>query len=65
MGTSHMTPHHQKATARLQGLRAQVRDYVALQAQRRTLFPRALLVGLLAGGIAVAFRWALEGGISP
>jgi CIC family chloride channel protein len=40
----------------------QVRDYFALQAQRRKLFPRALLVGVLAGGIAVAFRWALEGG---
>jgi CIC family chloride channel protein len=62
MGASQMSQHHRNATARLQGLRAQVRDYFALQAQRRKLFPRALLVGLLAGGIAVAFRWALEGG---
>ena len=57
-----MTQQHRKPTARLQGLRVQVRDYFALQAQRRKLFPRALLVGVLAGGIAVAFRWALEGG---
>ena len=57
-----MRQHHRNTTARLQGLRAQVRDYFALQGQRRKLFPRALLVGLLAGSIAVAFRWALEGG---
>jgi CIC family chloride channel protein len=41
---------------------AQVRDYLAVQGQRRKLFPRAMLVGVLAGGFAVAFRWALEGG---
>jgi CIC family chloride channel protein len=57
-----MSQHHRHATARLLDLHAQVRDYFALQGQRRKLFPRALLVGLLAGGIAVAFRWALEGG---
>src|SRR5215471_7235436 len=57
-----MKPHNRNATARLRGLRAQVRDYFALQGQRRKLFPRALLVGVLAGGAAVAFRWALEGG---
>src|SRR5262249_60245138 len=62
MEASKMTQQHRKPTARLQGLRAQVRDYFALQAQRRKLFPRAFLVGGLAGGIAVAFRWALEGG---
>src|SRR5215468_1867916 len=57
-----MKQHDWNATARLLGLRAQVRDYFTLQGQRRKLFPRAVLVGLLAGGIAVAFRWALEGG---
>ena len=45
-------------------LSAQVRDYLVVQGQRRRFFPRALLVGLLAGGMAVAFRWALEGGDS-
>lgn len=44
-----MAQHHYKPTARLQRLRAQVRDYFALQGQRRKLFPPALLVGLLAG----------------
>jgi CIC family chloride channel protein len=57
-----MKQHDWNATARLRGLRAQVRDYFTLQSQRRKLFPHAVLVGLLAGGIAVAFRWALEGG---
>jgi hypothetical protein len=61
---SKMIQHRRKPTARLQGLRAQVRDYFAPQAQRRKLFPRALLVGMLAGGIAVAFRWTLEGATS-
>jgi hypothetical protein len=62
LGASQMRQHHRKATTRLQGLRAQVRDYCTLQGQRRKLFPRAFLVGLLAGAIAVAFRWALVGG---
>jgi chloride channel protein, CIC family len=41
---------------------AEVREYMSLQGQRRRLFPRAMLVGLLAGGAAVLFRWALEYG---
>ena len=49
-------------TALTRSLGAQVRDYLLVQGQRRRLFPRALLVGLLAGGTAVAFRWALEEG---
>jgi chloride channel protein, CIC family len=57
-----MTQRHRDLTARWQSVRAQVRDYVYLQGQRRKLFPRAFLVGVLAGGMAVAFRWALEGG---
>lgn len=57
-----MRPPRRYPTTRLQDLRLQVRDYVALQAQRRILFPRALCVGLLAGSVAVAFRWALEEG---
>lgn len=44
------------------GMNAQVRDYFAVQGQRRKLFPWAMLVGTLAGGLAVAFRWALEAG---
>ncbi len=49
-----------------QGLAAQelkeARDFLQMQAQRRKVFPRAVLVGLLAGLLAVAFRWALNGG---
>ena len=41
---------------------AEIREYMSLQGQRRRLFPRAMLVGLLAGGAAVLFRWALEYG---
>lgn len=41
---------------------AEIRTYMSLQGQRRRLFPRAMLVGLLAGGAAVLFRWALEYG---
>jgi CIC family chloride channel protein len=57
-----MAQRHRELTARWQRLRVQVRDHFYVQAQRRTLFPRACLVGMLAGGMAVAFRWALEGG---
>lgn len=35
--------------------------HVSPHRQRRRLFPRALLVGGLAGGVAVGFRWSLEG----
>jgi chloride channel protein, CIC family len=49
-----------------QGLAAQelkeARDFLQMQAQRRKVFPRAVLVGLLAGLLAVMFRWALNGG---
>jgi chloride channel protein, CIC family len=38
------------------------REFLQTQEQRRKVFARALLVGLLAGALAVAFRWALTGG---
>src|SRR5262245_60990672 len=41
---------------------AEIRAYMSLHGQRRRLVPRAMLVGLLAGGAAVLFRWALEAG---
>lgn len=40
----------------------EIREYMSLQGQRRRLFPRAMLVGLLAGSVAVLFRWALDYG---
>src|SRR5919197_2133712 len=45
-----------------QELRAQQRDFLQTQEQRRKVFPCAILVGLLAGALAVAFRWAVAGG---
>lgn len=33
-----------------------------MRTQRRRVYPRAALVGLVAGLLAVAFRWCLEGG---
>src|SRR5919108_6423506 len=42
--------------------RAEVRDFLQTQEQRRKVFPRAVLVGLLAGMLSVAFGWALAGG---
>ena len=43
-------------------LETEIREYVYVQGQRRKLFPRAMLVGFLAGGVAVVFRWMLETG---
>jgi chloride channel protein, CIC family len=45
-----------------QELRAEQRDFLQTQEQRRKVFARAIAVGLLAGALAVAFRWALVGG---
>ncbi|MBK8755296.1 MAG: H(+)/Cl(-) exchange transporter ClcA [Candidatus Competibacteraceae bacterium] len=40
---------------------SEVRDFVRAHERRRRQFPRAALVGLLAGLLAVAFRYALDG----
>src|SRR5262245_30321988 len=50
-----------QAAAR-QKLPRETRDFLQRQEQRRKVFARALLVGLLAGALPVAFRWALTGG---
>ncbi len=44
------------------GIASEVQEYLSTQGQRRRLFPRAALVGVLAGGLAVVFRWVLAGG---
>src|SRR5499426_3895227 len=57
--------HHQRREdekVTRQELRTEQRDFLRTQEQRRKVFPRAVLVGLLAGALAVAFRWALAGG---
>jgi len=43
-------------------VRSEIRDYLHVSEQRRRLFPRAALVGLLAGIVAVAFRALLAAG---
>jgi len=40
-------------------VQSEIRDYLYVQQQRRRLFPRAALVGLLAGIVATAFRATL------
>ena len=57
-----MNEHHPTQTPLSAGVAAEIREYGYMQGQRRRLFPRAMLVGLLAGGAAVLFRWALEYG---
>lgn len=42
--------------------RSELQDYLAASALRRQVFPRAALVGLAAGAVAVIFRWLLAGG---
>jgi chloride channel protein, CIC family len=54
--------HADNQAVAAQELRREVRDFLQVQEQRRKVFPRAVLVGLLAGLLAVAFRWALDGG---
>jgi CIC family chloride channel protein len=40
---------------------SEIQEYLDVSSQRHTLFPRAALVGVCAGGIAVAFRALLAG----
>jgi CIC family chloride channel protein len=40
----------------------EIRDFIRQHEARRQQFPRAFLVGLAAGGVAVLFRWALAAG---
>lgn len=43
-------------------VRSEIQEYLHVRQQRRRLFPRAALVGLLAGLLAVAFRAVLAAG---
>jgi hypothetical protein len=54
--------HADNQAVAAQELRREVRGFLLAQEQRRKVFPRAVLVGLLAGLLAVAFWWALDGG---
>ena len=44
--------------------RSEVQDYLQVRDQRSRIFPRALLVGLVAGAVAVAFKATLAAGDS-
>jgi chloride channel protein, CIC family len=53
--------HAEDQPATAQKIRSAERYVLQRQEQRRRVFARALLVGLCAGALAVAFRWALTG----
>ncbi len=46
----------------VQNAESELTEYLDISQQRRRLFPRAALVGLLAGGVAIIFRALLAGG---
>ena len=37
----------------------EIRGYLAMRTQRRRVYPRAALLGLVTGALAVAFHWCL------
>ncbi len=38
----------------------EIRSYLTMRTQRRRVYPRAALLGVVTGAVAVAFRWCLE-----
>jgi len=52
-------PSGEPAEVRDAQVRSEIQEYLHVSQQRRRLFPRAALVGLLAGLVAVAFRAVL------
>lgn len=56
--------HPETSALRQMQTRSEIQDYLNIRQQRRRLFPRAALVGLCAGLIAVAFRALLAAGDS-
>ena len=62
-----MTPNPENADTAIEPVaaaqvRSEVQEYLETRQQRRRLFPRAALVGLVTGLVAVAFRVALAAG---
>lgn len=55
-------PNSAASPASAAAMRSEVQEYLHFRQQRRRLFPRAALVGLLAGLLAVAFRIVLAEG---
>lgn len=56
---SEAAPTLQEQAAAQEQARSEIHEYLHVRQQRRRLFPRAALVGLLAGMVAVAFRAVL------
>ncbi|MBI3910157.1 MAG: H(+)/Cl(-) exchange transporter ClcA [Armatimonadetes bacterium] len=55
-------PHAEDDTVTPEAVRREVRDFLRSHEERNRQFPRAALVGMLAGLAAVAFRWSLAAG---
>lgn len=58
-GLTNSTEHLTASSAQVQ---SEIQDYLNVRQQRRRLFPRAALVGLIAGLVAVALRVTLAHG---
>ncbi|KPV48828.1 hypothetical protein SE17_35975, partial [Kouleothrix aurantiaca] len=58
-GNTSSTPTAQAEAAQA---RSEIQQYLDMSRQRRRMFPRAAVVGLAAGIIAVLFRFALVAG---
>jgi hypothetical protein len=56
MPPEHNNQHVEDQAETSQELHAEMHDFLQIQEQRRKVFPRAALVGLVAGLLAVAFR---------
>ncbi|HZO89638.1 MAG TPA: H(+)/Cl(-) exchange transporter ClcA [Chthonomonadaceae bacterium] len=59
---NNILPETEEAKISQAQVRSEIQEYLTVQRQRRRLFPRAALVGALAGCVAVAFRAVLAGG---
>jgi len=62
MAADEIAPSRENAAESQAQARSEVQEYLQISQQRRRLFPRAALVGLLAGLLAIAFRGMLAGG---
>ena len=55
------TPNSKRLPADSVTAQVEVEEYLESKVVRRRLFPRAILVGVASGGVAAAFRFALQG----
>lgn len=57
-----VAPSREQVVTSQTQVRSEIQEYLQMRQQRRRLFPRAALVGLLAGLVAIAFRAVLAAG---